>query len=132
MISCLFGRYRYIRLPFGPAHTVDMFQKKIVELFSDMQNVLSIADDILISGFNDQGKDHDITLDKLLWVYQQANMKFNKDKCLFRYTNIPFFGEVISLQGVSLDPRTLLALPDMLPQNSKKAAFVPGYGKLSK
>ena len=72
-----------------------MFQKKIDEHFSTMPNVFSIADGILIAGFREQGKDHDETLDKVL---RQVNSKLNKDKCLFRCTSIPFFGEIISQQ----------------------------------
>ena len=39
-----------------------------------MPNVFSIADDILIAGVNEQGKDHDATLDKLLRVCRQAGL----------------------------------------------------------
>ena len=78
------GRYRYIKLPFGVAPASDMFQKKIDELFSGIPNVFSIADEILISDFDEQGRDHDATLDKVLRVCMQANMKLNKDKCLFK------------------------------------------------
>ena len=73
-----------------------MFQKKINELFSGMPNVFDIADDILIAGFNEQDNDHDETLGKVLRVCRQANVKLNKDKCLFRYTSIPFIDEIIS------------------------------------
>ena len=44
MFSCPFGRYRYIRLPFGVAPVGDMFQKKIEKLFSGMPNGFGIAD----------------------------------------------------------------------------------------
>ena len=44
----------------------DMFQKKISEIFDDMPKLFSIADDILIVGFNEQDRDHDATLDKVL------------------------------------------------------------------
>ena len=59
-----------------------MFQKKIDELFSGMQNVFSTADGIFIAGFNKQGKDHNETLDKVLRVCRKANMKLNKRMCL--------------------------------------------------
>ena len=36
MISCPFGRYGYMRLPFREVPTGDTFQKKIDELFSSM------------------------------------------------------------------------------------------------
>ena len=55
-----------------------------------MSNVFGIADDILTSGFDEQGKDHNETLEKVLWVCRQVNLKFNKNKCLFRCTSIPF------------------------------------------
>ena len=39
----------------------DMFQKKTDGLYSGMPTVFSIADDILIAGFNEEGRDHDTT-----------------------------------------------------------------------
>ena len=52
-----------------------MLQKKIDELFSGMPNVFGIAGEILIAGFNEQGKDHYEILDKVLWVCWQANLE---------------------------------------------------------
>ena len=70
-----------------------------------MLNVLNTANDILIKGFDEWGKDHDDKLEKVLQVCRQVNLKLNKDTCLFRCTNIPFFCEVILWQGVNPDPR---------------------------
>ena len=50
--SCPYGRYRYVRVIFGAGQVGDMFQKKIDELLSGMSNVFSIADNILIRGFD--------------------------------------------------------------------------------
>ena len=72
-----------------------MFQKKKNELYSGMPNFFGIADNILIAGFKKQGRDHNVTLDKVLRICRQANLKFNKERCLFRFTSIPFLGEVI-------------------------------------
>ena len=80
--TCPFGRYQYIKLPFGAAPTGDMFQKKKDELFSDIPNVFGTADDILISGFDADGREHDRIL-KEVW-HRQLNVKLNKEKCLFR------------------------------------------------
>ena len=73
-----------------------MFQKKRDEIFSSMPNIFSIADYFLIEGFGEQGKGHDETVDKVLQVCRQANLKLHKDKCLFKCTRIPFFSDVIS------------------------------------
>ena len=40
--------------------------------------------------------------------------------CLFRFTSIHFFGEVIFQQVISLDPRKVQALTDSLPQKPRK------------
>ena len=57
--SCPFGRYWYIRLPFGAAPAGNMFQKKIDKLLSNIPKVFGIADYILIAGFDAHGRDHD-------------------------------------------------------------------------
>ena len=61
-----------------------------------MPGIFDIADDHLQTGFDEEGKDHDKTLDKVIWVCRKANVK------LFRCNSIPFFGKAIS-QGVSLE-----------------------------
>ena len=65
--SCPFGRYGVLRLLFGSAPTGDMFQKKIDELFNDIPNGFGIGDDILIAGFDTDGRNHDIRLEQVLW-----------------------------------------------------------------
>ena len=54
------------------------------------------ADNILIVGYDDLGRDHDATHDEVLRICRQANLKPNKDKCLFRCISISFFSEVSS------------------------------------
>ena len=87
---CQFGRYRYKRLPFGAAPPGDMFKRKIDEIFKDLLNVFSIVDDILVAGYEADGKDHEGTLQKVLKTCRQVNLKLTKDKCHFRCTSVPF------------------------------------------
>ena len=60
--TCQFGRYKYKRLPFGAALAGNMFQRKIDKIFKELRNVFGIADDILVVGYDNDGKDHDETL----------------------------------------------------------------------
>ena len=60
--SCQFARYRYKRLSFGAGPTGDMFRRKIDVIFKDLLNVFGITDDILVVGYDRDGKDHDETL----------------------------------------------------------------------
>ena len=60
--TCQLGRYRYKWLPFGAALAGNMVQRKIDEIFKDILNVFGIADDILVAGYEADGKDHDKTV----------------------------------------------------------------------
>ena len=130
MVLHYFGKYRYTRLPFRAASTGHMFQKKIDELFSSMQKVFGIADDILIAGFSKQGRDHNKTLDKVLWICRQENLKLNKDKCLFACTSIPFFAKVISRKGVSQVKGKLKHSQICCHKIEKRTAVISRYVKL--
>ena len=46
----------------------DMFQQKIDKIFKDQPNVFGIADDNLFVGYDNDGKDHDYTLQKVLQI----------------------------------------------------------------
>ena len=45
-----------------------MFQRNIDELFHRLTNVFGIANDILIEGFDNIGRYHDETMDKVLEI----------------------------------------------------------------
>ena len=120
IFACPLGRYRYKHLPFRAALAGDMFQHKIDKIFNDMPNVFGIADDISVIGYDKDGADHDEAVYKVLKQCQDVNLKLNKEKYHFRCTLIPFFGEVISRQGVIPDPQKVKALMEMLAPKNKK------------
>ena len=70
-----------------------------------MPNIFGITDDILVVDYEDNGRDDDDTVQKVLQRCRKVNVKLNKDKCHFRCTFIPFFGEVISRNVVQQDPQ---------------------------
>ena len=123
-----FGRYRYKCLPFRAVPAGDMFQCKIDEIFNDMPNVFGIADDILVIGYNRNRTDHDETVYKVLKQCQDVDLKLNKEKCHLRCTSIPFFGEVLSRQGIQPDPQKVRVLTEMLvPKKQKGTAGLSRY-----
>ena len=97
-----------------------MFQRKIDKIVKELPNVFGIADDILVVGYEADGKDHDELLQRVLQIYRQVNLKLNKSKCHFRCTSVPFFGEIILQQGVKPDPQKLKAPMEMLHPKNKK------------
>ena len=118
--SCPFGRYQYKQLPFGAVLAGNMFQQKIDEIFNDMPNVFGIADNILVIGYDKDGADHDEAVYDVLRQCQDVNLKLNKEKCHFRCTSIPFFGKVVSREGVQPDLQKIKALTEMPAPKIKK------------
>ena len=94
--SLPFGKYRYVCLPFCTGLAGYKFQRKIAKLFQGLPNMFGIVDYIIIAGLNDMVRYHNATLNKVLRICRQANLKLNKDKFLFWCTGISFFDEVIS------------------------------------
>ena len=77
--------------------------EEIDEIFKVLPNVFGIADDLLVVGYDADGKEHDETLWMVLQIYRQVTLKLNKDKCHFKYTSVPFFGEIILQHVVKPD-----------------------------
>ena len=51
---------------------------------------MATADDIIIFGFRDDGRDHDSTVRQVLDKAKAVGMKFNPSKCQFRKTSVKF------------------------------------------
>ena len=58
--STPFGRYKWLRLPFGLNVSSEIFQKRLCQAFEGLPVVLCIADDILIHGKDDQEPDENL------------------------------------------------------------------------
>ena len=68
-----------------------MFQRKLDEIFRELSNVFGIADDILVVGYGDDGRDHDNLLRRVLQICRKVLLKLNKDKCYFGCSPVPFW-----------------------------------------
>ncbi|XP_037565227.2 uncharacterized protein K02A2.6-like [Dermacentor silvarum] len=111
-----FGRYRYLRLPFGIASAPEIFQRTMTQVFEGLPGVHVYIDDILVWGANKQ--EHDQRLIAVMKAAEKAGLTFNAKKCRFGVTEIQFLGDIIGRDGISPDPKlikSLLETPE--PQN---------------
>ena len=97
-----FGRYRYLRLPFGLSVSGDIFQEKMDQILEQCPGTMSIADDIVVFG-KDQSE-HDNNLLNLMEVASKYGLVFNYDKCEVKVPEIKFFGCIYDPNGVRPDP----------------------------
>lgn len=74
-----FGRYLFLRLPFGVASAPEVFQKALSEIFETLPGVRVYVDDVIMWGATRQ--EHDERLRAVLEAAQKAGLIFNADKC---------------------------------------------------
>ena len=108
-----FGRYRYLRMPFGLRMSQDVFQRKIDEIYGPCTGAIGIADDVTVHGKGD--KDHDLHLHEAMERTRQANICLNYDKISVKKSYVKFFGNVYSADGVKADPDKVAAIQALRP-----------------
>ena len=86
-------------MPFGATVTGDVFQQKLDQCFGHLENVIVIADDIMVVGKQTNHKDHDIALTQLLKTARECNVHLNYDKLQYKQTEVDFFSETYTIDG---------------------------------
>ena len=80
-----------------------------------------IADGVLIVGDSsmaDTTGNHDCQLIQVLNKCCEIGLKLNADKCIFKSTQVLFFGHLVTNMGLKLDPKKIEAIVQMpIPQN---------------
>ena len=69
-----FGGYRYLRLPFGTNVSGDCHQQGIDSIYGKLDNVLGIADDLLIWGNEEDWSDHDRAFQSVLRPHTRTTL----------------------------------------------------------
>ncbi|KAK2706727.1 hypothetical protein QYM36_014683 [Artemia franciscana] len=109
-----FGRFRFRRYPFGLNCAQDDFQRKMEEIFAELIETAGLGlliDDIVVHGATDE--EHDSNLEKTLQVAREKGVRFNREKCIFGKTEIPYFGHILTSEGIKPDPNKILAIRQM-------------------
>ena len=112
-----FGRFRWLRMPFGISSAPEIWQRKMHEAIEGLQGVEVIADDFLVCGFGDTVdeavKDHDQNLTAFLQRCRKLNLTLNLQKVKLRLSQVPFMGHLLTADGVVTDPNKVRAIRDM-------------------
>ena len=113
------GRYRWLRLPFGVKVSSEVFQKRLHQAIEGLEGCVCVADDVVIHGRD--RIDHDRNLRAFLERCQEVNIKLNWEKCQLRKSEVKFMGHVISRDGMKPDPDKVKPFVEMAPPTDKKA-----------
>ena len=113
-----FGRYRFLRLPFGIASAPEVYHKTIHMIYEHLDGVDTSMDDIIVWGSTKA--EHDERLRNVLEATRKANLRLNKEKCQLRVSELTFVGDILSSKGIRPDPRKVSAIENMPRPQCKK------------
>ena len=119
------GRYCLVKMPFGLNQAQYFFQYYMDLHFDGINETTNIiADDIVIHGESDS--QHDKHLIQVLNKCQEIGLKLNPDKCIFGESSVPFYGNVISDQGLKPDPKVNVIAKMPAPKDKTQLALFLG------
>ena len=126
-----FGRYKWLRLPFGLNVSSEILQKRLYMTLEGLDGVMCVADYIIVYGTGDDIQhaieDHDKKLRELLLRCRKKGIRLNRNKCQFRTNDITFLGHRITSQGLKPDDAKVEAIMKMEnPQNVEEAQRLQG------
>ncbi|XP_049518654.1 uncharacterized protein LOC119439980 [Dermacentor silvarum] len=121
-MSTPYGRYRFLRMPFGIASAPEIFQAAMHRVLEGLPNVAVVMDDILLWGKTKQEHDHSLQL--LLTRCREQNLRLNLKKCFFLQREVRYLGHVLSAEGLRVDAQRIQDILEMpTPKNSSQRSL---------
>jgi len=120
-----FGRYRFLRLPFGISSAPEVFHRIIHQIFEHIIGVDTSMDDVLIGG--DTQEEHDEAVIEVLEKARENHLTFNWPKCEISKKQLVFLGDLFTTEGLKPDPAKVKAIDDMVrptPENGGLSRFL--------
>ena len=136
-----FSRCRYLRLPFGVSPAPEIYQRKMHEMFDDIEGVEIVMDDILVHARTDS--EHDARLEQVLLRCREKNLKLNPKELRLKTKQVEYIGHVLTENGLQPDPKKVDAVINFSAPVDKQelqrflgminylGKFVPNMSKLN-
>ena len=105
-------------MPFGTNVSGDCHQQGIDSIYGKLDNVIGIADDLLIWGNEEDESDHDHAFQSVLETTCKNNLKLNIAKIQYSQKKVTFFGETYTVDGHRPMPDKVQAVTEMTTPTS--------------
>ena len=118
-----FGKYEYIKIPFGLAQAPAYFQELMTGILKDFPFAIAYLDDIII--FSKTSQEHLSHIHMVFEKLRAANLSMKKSKCNFFSKEIQYLGHILSATGIHPLPSKTHAIQHM------NAPTMPNRSELS-
>ena len=112
-----FGRYRFLRMPYGITAGSEVYQRAMEHLFEGYPCQI-VVDDILVCGKTEE--EHDENLKKVLDRAREVNLRLNKKKCKICVSSVGYVGHLLTSDGLKPDPMKTAAICEMPKPEDKQ------------
>lgn len=120
-----FGRFRWLRLPFGLKVSSEIFQKRLIQALDKLPGTVCIADDVLV--FGKTQTEHDQNLELFFQRCMEQGIRLTRDKVEHKVPSVTFHGHVLTADGLKADPEKVKAIQLMpAPEDVRGVARLNG------
>ena len=112
-----FGRFRWLRMPFGIKSAPEEFQRRLDECLEGLENISVTHDDKVIFGSGETTEEatasHDVAFKALLDRCRERGLKLNKKKLRFKLSKVAYMAHILGSEGLQADPEKMPAIQNM-------------------
>ena len=110
-----YGHYEFLVMPFGLTNSPAAFMDLMNRVFQPYLDrfVIVFIDDILV--YSGSSEEHSKHLRIVLQTLRERQLYVKLSKCQFWLDRVAFLGHVISVEGVSVDPKKIEAVVNWKP-----------------
>ena len=93
-----FGKYEYVKVPFGLAQAPAYFQELMTGILKDFNFMIAYLNDIII--FSKTPQEHLSHIRKVFQKLRSAKLSMKMSKCKFFLKGIQYLGHILSVTGI--------------------------------
>ena len=126
-----FGKYEYIKVPFGLPQAPVYFQELMTEILKNVNFAIAYLDDIIIFSKTAEHPDH---IKQVFMKLRGAHLSMKLSKCHFFMKEIQYMDHILGTKGIKPLPLKTQAIQNMHPPKMPKqvCAFLGYYRKFIK
>ena len=112
-----FGRFKYLRAPYGICSISDHYNRRMDGAFAGMQDFCRVVDDVIL--FDGTPEQHIQHLREALRRCEQQKISLNREKFKFCLTEVQFAGFTLTSEGYSVNKSIVKAIGDFPTPSSR-------------
>ena len=137
-----FGKYEYVKVPFGLAQALAYFQELMTGVLKDLPFAMAYLDDIII--YSSTPEEHLKHIKTVFEKIHHTKLSMKVSKCHFFAKEIQYLGHILGVEGIKLVPAKTEAIKAMHPPVNPKQVraflglvgyyrkFIKNFAKIAK